>query len=213
MPRFRDQTFVIDWRVLPRGSIHFVGATCIESTDWFERWENDNGRRCSSMHRYLVPGRLLVAAARPTNELCNRGDKVRYGSTSFVGRSDAAHGDQSKEEKCQLGYVIGLMSSTLAGPADPRSGNVVPECGAKGFGAKLSITYFESPRHAPKTNKYLDGKGTVAGHQNRAQNQFRRASGRSTGEAKGGGTYTSVRNATETFSGTGGFIWVFTCQP
>ena len=35
---------------------------------------------------------------------------------TLVGWSDAAYGDQSTEGKCRLGFVIGLMSSTLKGP-------------------------------------------------------------------------------------------------
>ena len=35
---------------------------------------------------------------------------------SLVGRSDAAFGDKSAGGKCVLGYVIGLMSSSLPGP-------------------------------------------------------------------------------------------------
>ena len=45
-----------------------------------------------------------------------RGEEVRCGSTTSAGRSDAAYGDQTKERRCRLGYVIGRVSSTLLGP-------------------------------------------------------------------------------------------------
>ena len=35
---------------------------------------------------------------------------------TLAGRSDAAYGDQSTGGRCRLGYVTGLMSSTLKGP-------------------------------------------------------------------------------------------------
>ena len=39
--------------------------------------------------------------------------RVHCGSMTLAGCSDAAHGDQSTGGKCRLGYVIGLLSSTL----------------------------------------------------------------------------------------------------
>ena len=38
------------------------------------------------------------------------------GAMSLVGWSDAAYGDLTKNGKCRLGYLIGLMSSALSGP-------------------------------------------------------------------------------------------------
>ena len=38
------------------------------------------------------------------------------GTMSLAGWSDAAYGDLSRTEERRLGYLIGLMSSSLAGP-------------------------------------------------------------------------------------------------
>ena len=45
-----------------------------------------------------------------------RGETIHRGSMSFVGHSDAVHGDQSAAAKCRLGCVRGLTSFTLNGP-------------------------------------------------------------------------------------------------
>ena len=45
-----------------------------------------------------------------------KGERVRRGALSLVGRSDAAYGDLSQDGKCRLGYLIGIMSSSLSGP-------------------------------------------------------------------------------------------------
>ena len=45
-----------------------------------------------------------------------RRGKIHEGAETLGGWSDAAHADQSTTGKCRLGYVIGLMSSTLRGP-------------------------------------------------------------------------------------------------
>ena len=41
---------------------------------------------------------------------------MQCGAMSTAGWSDAAYGDQSPEGTRHLGYVVGLMSSTLHGP-------------------------------------------------------------------------------------------------
>ena len=38
------------------------------------------------------------------------------GTLSLVGWSDAAYGDLSQNGRCRLGYLIGIMSSSLSGP-------------------------------------------------------------------------------------------------
>ena len=48
--------------------------------------------------------------------LRKRGGRVHGGSMTLVGWPDAAYGGQWAEGTCRLGYVIGLMSSTLKGP-------------------------------------------------------------------------------------------------
>ena len=48
--------------------------------------------------------------------LQTRGEQVHGGWLTTPGWPDAAYGGQSTEGKCQVGYVIGLMSSTLTGP-------------------------------------------------------------------------------------------------
>ena len=48
-------------------------------------------------------------------KLRQRSEKIHGGTRTLVGWSDAAYGDQSAMSKCPLGYVIGLMSSTLRG--------------------------------------------------------------------------------------------------
>ena len=45
-----------------------------------------------------------------------RNDKIHSGAMTPAGWSDAAYGDQSSLDKCRLGYVRGLMSSTTSGP-------------------------------------------------------------------------------------------------
>ena len=45
-----------------------------------------------------------------------REEEIHEGPTTLVGWSDEAYGDQSTMGKCRLGYVIGLMPSTLRGP-------------------------------------------------------------------------------------------------
>ena len=45
-----------------------------------------------------------------------RGEKLQCGAMFLVSWSDAVSGGQSPEGKSRLGYVIGLMSSTLKGP-------------------------------------------------------------------------------------------------
>ena len=49
-------------------------------------------------------------------DLWNRGDRVLRCSRTLAGWSDAAYGDQLATGRCRLGYVVGLMSSTLKGP-------------------------------------------------------------------------------------------------
>ena len=44
-----------------------------------------------------------------------RKEKIRGITMTLVGWSDAAYGERSNLGKCRLGYVIGLMSSTLSG--------------------------------------------------------------------------------------------------
>ena len=48
--------------------------------------------------------------------LRKRGERVHRGTTAPAGWPHAAYGYQSTEGKCRLGYVVGLMSSTLKGP-------------------------------------------------------------------------------------------------
>ena len=69
-------------------------------------------RYASSSHPWQTPGR----GDRAKQDLRNRGEKVHGGAMSSAGWSDAAYGSQSTGGKCRLGYVIGLMSSTLEGP-------------------------------------------------------------------------------------------------
>ena len=59
---------------------------------------------------YRIRGEKIHCGTRAGRE------QIHRGATSLIGRSDAAHGSQSGEEKCQLGHVKGLMSSTLKGP-------------------------------------------------------------------------------------------------
>ena len=42
--------------------------------------------------------------------------EIRPGSLTLVGWSDAAYGGLSEGGRCRLGYVVGLMSSSLSGP-------------------------------------------------------------------------------------------------
>ena len=44
------------------------------------------------------------------------GEKVNCGAITLAGWSDAAYGDQTKEGRRRLGYVIRKASSTLRGP-------------------------------------------------------------------------------------------------
>ena len=45
-----------------------------------------------------------------------RGERLRGGTLSLVGWSDAAYNDFSQNVKCRLGYLIDIMSSPLTGP-------------------------------------------------------------------------------------------------
>ena len=45
-----------------------------------------------------------------------RRGRLRGGTLTLAGWSDAAYGDLSQNEKCRLGYLIGIMSSSLTGP-------------------------------------------------------------------------------------------------
>ena len=44
------------------------------------------------------------------------GELLHRGSLTLVGWSDAAYGKLSEDGRCRLGYIIGLMSSSLSGP-------------------------------------------------------------------------------------------------
>ena len=46
----------------------------------------------------------------------SNGERLHSGTLSLVGWSDAAYGDLSQNGKCRLGYLIGIMSSSLSGP-------------------------------------------------------------------------------------------------
>ena len=50
------------------------------------------------------------------DDMRNRGDKLHCETMSSAGWSDATYGDQSMEGRCRLGYVVGLMSSSLTSP-------------------------------------------------------------------------------------------------
>ena len=41
---------------------------------------------------------------------------MHCGAMSLAGESDAGYGDQTMEGRCQLGYVVQPVSSTLRGP-------------------------------------------------------------------------------------------------
>ena len=41
---------------------------------------------------------------------------MHKGALTLVGWSDAAYGKLSEDGRCRLGYIIGLMSSSLSGP-------------------------------------------------------------------------------------------------
>ena len=45
-----------------------------------------------------------------------RGERLHKGTLTLVGWSDAAYGKLSEDGRCRLGYIIGLMSSSLSGP-------------------------------------------------------------------------------------------------
>ena len=62
------------------------------------------------------PCKTLGRSDRAEQGVRKRGGRVHCGSMSLVGWSDAAYGNQSTEETCHLGYVIGLMSPNLKGP-------------------------------------------------------------------------------------------------
>ena len=62
------------------------------------------------------PWKALGRGGKVKGALRKRGERVRGGSMTLAGWSDAAYWDQSAEGGCRLGYVIGLMSSTLKGP-------------------------------------------------------------------------------------------------
>ena len=51
-------------------------------------------------------------------EMEARGGGVHCGLISSLGWSGAAYGDQSAEGKCRVGFLGGLMSSTLTVPRD-----------------------------------------------------------------------------------------------
>ena len=44
------------------------------------------------------------------------GERLRTGTLSLAGWSDAAYGDLSRNGKCRLGFLVGIMSSSLTGP-------------------------------------------------------------------------------------------------
>ena len=46
----------------------------------------------------------------------SNGERLHNGTLSLVGWSDAAYGDLSQNGKCRLGYLIGVMFSSLSGP-------------------------------------------------------------------------------------------------
>ena len=43
-----------------------------------------------------------------------RGERLHKGTLTLAGWSDAAYGGLSEEGRCRLGYIIGLMSSSLS---------------------------------------------------------------------------------------------------
>ena len=78
--------------------------------------KTDNVRRQATVTKHLPPSH----AGRPERgmedgKMRQRRERIRGGTMTIVGWSDAAHGDQSAMGKRRLGYVFGLMSSTLRG--------------------------------------------------------------------------------------------------
>ena len=66
----------------------------------------------SSSHPWKAPG----WGDRVKGALRKGGERVHCVPMTLLGWYDAAYGGQSTEGKCRLGYVIGLMSSTLKCP-------------------------------------------------------------------------------------------------
>ena len=78
-----------------------------------QEWQQATVLKYASPSR---PWKSLRRDDRLRGALQRGGEKVHGGSTTMVGRPDAAYGGQATEGKCQLGYVVGMTSSTLKGP-------------------------------------------------------------------------------------------------
>ena len=56
------------------------------------------------------------SSSRYPNKDWGKPSMIHEGAMTMVGWSDAAFGTHTQEGRCRLGYIIGLMSSTLQGP-------------------------------------------------------------------------------------------------
>ena len=76
-------------------------------------WQKATALKRASPSR---PVGALDFAGKVTDDMRNRGETAQCGTASLVAWSDAAFGDQLTEGKCRLGYVFGLMPSSLTAP-------------------------------------------------------------------------------------------------
>ena len=77
-------------------------------------WQQETALEyASSSHPWMA----LDWSGKVQRDLKEKGERVYCGSTTFGARSDASYWDRSTEGRRQLGYVIGLMSTTLKDPS------------------------------------------------------------------------------------------------